>query len=27
VAPAGTYIILGHINRAARAGLPFVYLG
>jgi arginyl-tRNA--protein-N-Asp/Glu arginylyltransferase len=23
----GTYIILDHINRAARAGLPFVYLG
>nr|MBA2467402.1 arginyltransferase [Sphingomonas sp.] len=23
----GTYIILDHINRAARAGLPYVYLG
>ena len=23
----GTYIILNHINRAARAGLPFVYFG
>jgi arginine-tRNA-protein transferase len=23
----GTYIILDHIVRAARAGLPFVYLG
>src|SRR3546814_10798921 len=23
----GTYIILDHIERAARAGLPYVYLG
>jgi arginine-tRNA-protein transferase len=23
----GTFIILDHITRAARAGLPFVYLG